>query len=257
MALAMHFLGTGTSQGVPVIDCNCTVCKSHDPRDKRLRSSVLFHVDNQSILVDAGPDLRAQLLRTTLQMPTSVVITHAHQDHTAGMDDLRPLIHKNHMPFPVYAEENVQRRLREQYAYAFSENKYPGAPSFEMKTIDETPFFIRKTEVTPIRAWHGDLPVLGFRIGDVAYLTDVHTLPESEKHKLKNLKVLVLNALRHEPHHSHLTLSEAIDLANNIGAEKTYFTHISHHLGLHANIELPDDMALAYDGLTVNSVHNT
>ncbi len=251
MALVLNFLGTGTSQGVPVINCCCDVCKSKDARDKRLRSSVLISVDKQSILIDAGPDLRSQLLRTPLPMPTSVLMTHAHQDHTAGMDDLRPLIHQNKSAFPVYAEANVQERLRQQFSYAFAEKKYPGAPSFALTTINESPFFVNQTKITPIRAWHGSLPVLGFRISDIAYLTDVHTLPESEKQKLKNLDVLILNALRHKPHHSHLTLSEAIQLAKDIGAKKTYFTHISHHLGRHESVQLPQGMTLAYDGLTL------
>lgn len=252
MSITMEFLGTGTSQGVPVIDCSCPICCSTDARDKRLRSSVLIHTNNQSLLIDAGPDLRTQLLNTQLPLPNVLVMTHAHQDHTAGMDDLRPLMHKANTSFPVFAEEAVQQRIKEQYSYAFAEEHYPGAPTFDLRTISDVPFDINKTNVIPIRAWHGKLPVLGFRIGNLAYLTDVGTLPSSEMHKLKNLDTLVLNALRHKPHHSHLSLNEAVELAQTINARSTYFTHISHHLGLHAKVKLPNNINLAYDGLIVS-----
>ncbi len=251
--MQIEFLGTGTSQGIPVIGCDCAVCNSEDKRDYRLRTSALISTHNLSILIDAGPDLRLQLLRTQLPLPTALLLTHAHQDHTGGLDDLRPLIHALDKPFPIYAELKVLQRIRQQYAYAFEKNPYPGAPRFELHTIDEQPFTIENTLITPIRVFHGDLPILGFRVRNTAYLTDVKTIPAKSMEKLKGVHTLVLNALRHKTHHSHLTLEEAVKLSKSIGAKQTYFTHISHHLGKHNDITLPPNCHLSLDTHVVSA----
>ncbi|MCC5918658.1 MAG: MBL fold metallo-hydrolase [Cryomorphaceae bacterium] len=253
--MTLEFLGTGTSQGVPVIGCHCKVCSSSDPRDNRFRSSVLIKTNHHTIIIDAGPDLRMQLLCAKLDAPSALLLTHNHQDHTAGLDDLRPIIHKNDKAFPIYCEEATELRLRKQYDYAFEENLYPGAPRFEMHRIRNQPFKIGKDLITPIRAQHGNVPVLGFRIGNISYLTDAKTISHEETEKMFGSKILVLNALRHEEHHSHLNLKQAVALAEKIGAEKTYFTHISHHLGKHEEVEknLPKGMFLSFDGLMVNA----
>jgi phosphoribosyl 1,2-cyclic phosphate phosphodiesterase len=245
----IEFLGTGTSQGIPVIGCHCSVCTDGNPKNKRLRSSVLIETPSQTILIDAGPDLRTQLLRCSLPLPVALLITHAHQDHTAGLDDLRPLIHHNRKPFPVYCETSVEKRLRQQYAYAFEDNPYPGAPQFEINPISDHSFSIGEDTIIPIRAFHGDIPVLGFRIGDISYLTDIKTIDKSELKKLRGTQILVLNALRHKKHHSHLTVQEAVELAEGINAPLTYFTHISHNLGAHDKEEakLPEGIHLSTD----------
>ncbi|MCH8546471.1 MAG: MBL fold metallo-hydrolase [Cryomorphaceae bacterium] len=249
----IEFLGTGTSQGIPVIGCDCHVCNSKDKRDSRTRTSALIHTNNHSLLIDAGPDLRLQLLNSQLPLPTALLLTHAHQDHTGGLDDLRPLIHMHNKPFPIFAEERVLKRIKQQYAYAFETNPYPGAPRFDLHPIDEEPFTIENTPIIPIHLFHGELPILGFRIGHTAYLTDVKTIPEKSMKKLEGVHTLVLNALRHKSHHSHLTLEEAINLGQDIGAKQTFFTHISHHLGKHSDIKLPPDYQLAYDKCLITS----
>lgn len=251
--MQIEFLGTGTSQGIPVIGCDCVVCKSEDKRDSRLRTSALLNANNHSILIDAGPDLRLQMLRTQLPMPTALLITHAHQDHTGGLDDLRPLIHRHDKPFPIYGESKVLQRIQEQYTYAFEKNPYPGAPRFELHTIDEQPFTVENNLILPIRVFHGDLPILGFRVGNTAYLTDVKTIPSESMERLKGVHTLVLNALRHKTHHSHLTLEEALKMSKSIGAKITYFTHISHHLGKHSDIKLPSNCHLAYDTCVISA----
>ncbi len=245
----ISFLGTGTSTGVPYLGCNCETCLSEDARDKRLRSSVLINVEDKKFLIDAGPDLRQQLLANNIFDIDSILITHEHYDHVGGLDDVRPLGGVN-----IYAENNVLEAIKRNMPYCFNTNKYPGIPTLNLHSIDLNPFGIDGVEIIPIRVMHLNLPILGFRMGDIAYLTDVKTLPESEYSKLKGLKVLVINALRQEEHISHLSLSEAIEIAKTIGAEKTYFTHISHQLGKHSEVEsnLPENIRLAYDNLTIN-----
>ena len=248
------FLGTGTSQGVPVIGCRCAVCQSADPRDNRLRSSTYIEYDGVRLLIDAGPDFRQQLLRANITNVDAILLTHQHKDHTAGLDDVRAFNYINGRAIDIYAEERVQEALKSEFSYAFKEEKYPGIPEFLLHTIDEQPFRIGTIEVIPIRVWHAKLPILGFRIANVAYITDANRIETSELKKLENLSVLVINAVRRKPHISHFNLQEAISVAQKVGAKETYLTHLSHQMGLHHDTqkELPVGIALAYDGLSVH-----
>lgn len=251
--MIIRVLGTGTSQGVPVIGCHCSVCQSTDPRDKRQRASIYIETDQLRLLVDIGPDFRAQMLQNGLSDIDAVFITHEHNDHTAGVDDIRPLnfLQKRNMPF--YTLARVAKEIQTRFHYAFAEVKYPGAPQLEMVEVTEAAFYINNQKIQPIGVLHGQLPILGLRVGDFAYLTDVKTIPESEMPKLKDLDVLIISALRHEPHYSHLTLEEALGMSRRIGAQRTYFTHMSHKLGKHDEVEphLPNGIRLAYDGLSI------
>jgi phosphoribosyl 1,2-cyclic phosphate phosphodiesterase len=249
--VTITFLGTGTSQGVPVIACNCEVCTSADSRDKRLRSSILVESDSTTIVIDSGPDFRYQMLRANVQKLDGLVFTHEHKDHVAGMDDIRAFNYKQQAPLDIYADARVQATLKREFPYVFDEHKYPGIPRVNLNTIGADPFVVGDIRLTPIEVMHYRLPVLGFRINDFTYITDAKTIAESEKQKLKGSKILVLNALQKQEHISHFTFQEAIDFALEIGAEITYFTHISHRLGKHADVsaELPPGIELAYDGL--------
>lgn len=251
---AITFLGTGTSQGVPVISCNCEVCSSSDPRDNRLRTSVLVEIGDHTIVIDTGPDFRQQMLSNKVSNLSAVLFTHEHKDHVAGLDDVRPFnfIHKK--AIDVYAEKRVQDAIRREYAYIFAEYQYPGIPQINMNLIHNTPFVIRDIEVIPIRVMHYKLPILGYRIEDFCYLTDVKTIPNSEFDKLKNIQVLVINALRKEEHISHLNLKEALALIEKIKPQKAYLTHLSHRFGRHAIEEpkLPKNVFIAYDGLQIS-----
>jgi phosphoribosyl 1,2-cyclic phosphate phosphodiesterase len=252
--MKIYFLGTGTSQGIPVIGSDHPVCLSQDPRDKRLRVSIWVEVAGQSLVVDCGPDFRQQMLTSGCTRIDGLLFTHEHADHTAGLDDIRPF-NFQHGPMPVYAESRVIANLKQRYGYIFAtENRYPGAPSVQINTIDaEVPFTLGNVTIQPIRVWHGDLAVLGFRIGDFAYLTDVKTIETAELEKLKGLKVLVVNALREAPHDTHFNLQEALDFVNLVQPEEAYLTHISHHMGFHAEREktLPTSVFLAYDNLVL------
>ena len=244
--MELLFLGTGTSTGVPQIGCKCKVCTSTDSKDKRLRASVLITEGEQKILIDCGPDLRQQLIEHQIYSLSAILLTHEHYDHVGGLDDVRPLGKAN-----VYAERKVLNVIKRNMPYSFAENKYPGVPRIHLHEIDESKFVVNNLKIQPIRVMHAALPILGFRIGKIAYLTDVKTIGEKSIELLKELDILVINALRTFEHISHITLDEALILAKKIGARETYFTHISHDLGLHeqVNDQLPINIHLAYDGL--------
>jgi phosphoribosyl 1,2-cyclic phosphate phosphodiesterase len=249
--MQITFLGTGTSQGVPLIACPCAICQSTDSKDKRLRSSILIEDARKVYVIDAGPDFRYQMLRANVKRLDAVIFTHEHKDHVAGFDDIRAFNYILKKKIDVYATERVQQALKREFPYIFDGTDYPGIPQVNLFTIDKKPFEINSTRFIPIEVQHFKLPVLGFRIGDFTYITDANFISEEEKEKIKGSKVLVLNALRREEHVSHYTFDQAIELANEIKAENTYFTHISHQLGLHADVEkeLPPHISLAYDGL--------
>lgn len=249
--MTITFLGTGTSQGVPVIACNCEVCTSTDFRDKRLRSSILIEAEGKVIVIDSGPDFRYQMLRANVQRLDAIVFTHEHKDHIAGLDDIRAFNYRQKGPIDIYANLQVQNALQKEFHYIFQEFIYPGIPEIKMHTIGKEIFKIGKVSFLPIEVLHYKLPVLGFRINNFTYITDAKTISEPEKEKIKGSKILVVNALQKQMHISHLTLDEAVAFAEEIGAEQTYFTHISHRLGRHQDIarELPNGIELAYDGL--------
>lgn len=251
--MKVTFLGTGTSQGVPVIACSCEVCSSLDYRDKRLRTSVFVEVDGVNLVVDTGPDFRQQMLNGKVTKLDAVVYTHEHKDHTAGLDDVRAFNFLQKKDMPIYAEPRVIDQLKREFAYIFAEKKYPGVPQIEVNEISDDKFSIDNVELTPIRGLHYKLPVLGFRIKDFVYLTDTNSVDEANKEKMKGAKVLVLNALQKEDHISHFTLQEALDLIAELKPEKAYLTHLSHKMGTHAKVslELPDTVEIAYDGLSV------
>jgi phosphoribosyl 1,2-cyclic phosphate phosphodiesterase len=251
--VTITFLGTGTSQGVPVIACNCEVCTSPDPHDKRLRSSIMIEDGGKVIVIDSGPDFRYQMLRAKVKHLDAIVFTHEHKDHIAGLDDIRAFNYRQETAIDVYATERVQKALKREFSYVFEEIKYPGVPEINLKTIDLNPFSIGNLKFIPIEVMHYKLPVLGFRINGFTYITDAKTISEHEKQKIKGTKILVINALQIEKHISHFTFVEAIAFAKEIGAEKTYFTHISHRLGRHEALlrVLPKNITLAYDGLVL------
>ena len=260
MKNSITFLGTGTSQGVPVIGCDCPVCRSSDPRDKRLRTSALVRYEGLELVIDAGPDFRQQMLREGIGCPDAILLTHQHKDHTAGLDDIRAFNYTPRdgyryvHPFPVYCEQQVQESLRMEFSYAFAAEKYPGIPVFDLHTITGAPFTIRGVEILPVRVMHHLLPVLGFRFGKLAYITDANHIDDAELEKLKGVEVLVLNTVRRGPHISHFSLPEAVALAQRVGARETRLTHLSHQLPCHAELsaELPANIQPAYDGLTID-----
>lgn len=245
------FLGTGTSQGIPMIGCHCDVCNSNDPRDKRLRTSAFVEYEGLRLIIDAGPDFRTQMLRAHIDNATAILLTHNHKDHTGGLDDVRSFNYLSKRSFPIYAEKYVQESLKREYAYAFGENKYPGVPDYELHTIDENPFTINGVTIRPIRAMHYRLPVLGYRFGDLAYLTDANYISDEEIEKIKGVRIFVINTIRREKHISHFSLPEALEVIRKVGAERSYITHLSHQLERHADLEkvLPENVFAAYDGL--------
>lgn len=307
----LTFLGTGTSQGVPIIGCGCEVCKSSDPKDKRLRASALVEYGGLRILVDAGPDFRTQMLREDVRHLDAILLTHNHMDHTGGLDDVRSFNYIDKKPARIFCERKVLESLKVSYSYAFVENKYPGAPEWRVNVIGNRPFLVfpndtgelvwmhdqgyctrmpdgsvipcggdivrealepgasitprstspdgyssdlsKAVTIIPIRGFHDQMPVLGFRFGDIAYLTDMSSIPDEELQKLKGLKHLTLNTVSYHPHHSHFSLSEAIEMAGRIGAEHTWLTHLSHTFPKHKEFckELPARIAPAYDGLVI------
>jgi len=251
--MKITFLGTGTSQGIPMIASNHPVCLSNNSKDKRLRSSIMISWDNNRYIIDSGPDFRQQMLRENIQAINGVLFTHEHSDHTAGIDDLRPYTYKMG-EVPIYAQERVIESLKIRFSYIFeTENRYAGAPKLIENIIGSNSFMLNGVQVTPIAVMHGKLPITGYRFGNVAYITDLKTMSDHEKKKLENLDVLILNALRISAHPTHLNLEEAISFVNEIKPKKAYFTHISHKLGFHEEVEkiLPENVFLSYDGLEI------
>ncbi|MFC3196235.1 MBL fold metallo-hydrolase [Parapedobacter deserti] len=251
--MTVKFLGTGTSQGVPVIACDCPVCTSSDKKDKRLRSSVLVEIGDRHIVIDTGPDFRYQMLREQVTQLDAVLFTHSHKDHIAGLDDVRAF-NRQQGAIAVYGTAEVHHALKREFYYAFTLKKYPGVPQLKLFEISTLPFDLFGVKVVPIEVMHYMMPVLGFRIGGFTYITDAKTVTDAEIRKIKGTKVLIVNALQRDPHISHFTLDEAVAFAQRVGAEQTYFTHISHKLGLHKEVqkELPAGISLAYDGLVLN-----
>ncbi len=249
-SIKIQLLGTGTSTGIPMIGCDCQVCKSSNIKDNRLRSSILVQSATTTLVVDTTPDFRYQMLRTNTKHLDAVVYTHPHKDHMAGLDDIRAFNFFSQKPMDIYANSLTEEAVRRDFYYAFAETKYPGVPELNLITIDETPFFIGDISVQPILVYHHKMPVYGYRFGDFTYITDANRIEPEQLEKIRGSKVLVLNALRKEDHISHFTLQGAIDIAMELAIPEVYFTHISHQLGLNdaINQELPPHIKLAYDG---------
>ena len=253
--LTITFLGTGTSSGIPMIACECEVCTSANKKDKRLRSSILVQSETTTIVVDTTPDFRYQMLRANVKKLDAVLFTHPHKDHVAGLDDIRAFNYFQKQAINVYANELTQKALRNEFSYIFADHKYPGIPEIILNTIDAQTFMIGDIPVTPISVWHLHMPVIAFRFGDFTYITDANKIDAPEKEKIRVSKILVVNALRHKEHISHFTLQQAIDLSDELNIEQTYFTHISHQLGLHETVSknLPPGKELAYDKMVISS----
>jgi phosphoribosyl 1,2-cyclic phosphate phosphodiesterase len=243
-------LGTGTSQGVPVITCDCEVCRSSDPMDKRLRSSLLLKINEQNFVIDAGPDFRAQMLKEKVNSLRAILLTHEHVDHIFGLDDIRSFNWLQKRPADIYAEERVQEAIKRIFHYVFANFKYPGVPKMNLHQVNENPFKIDGIEFIPIRCFHHKLPVYGFRVGDLTYITDTNFIPAEEMEKIKGSRILIINCLRREKHISHFNLEEALEVIHQINPEKAYLTHISHDFGKHADIqkELPENVFVGFDG---------
>jgi phosphoribosyl 1,2-cyclic phosphate phosphodiesterase len=249
--LKITFLGTGTSSGVPMIACDCRVCTSANKKDKRLRSSIMVQSDTTTLVVDTTPDFRYQMLRENVKKLDAILFTHPHKDHVAGLDDVRAFNYFQQKAMQVYANALTEEALKREFAYAFSDKRYPGVPEINLNTIDDQPFYIGDIPIIPINVWHMKMPVFGFRFGDFTYITDANKIDDAEKEKIKGSKAIVLNALRKEKHISHYTLQEAVEVVQELNIPEGYFTHISHQLGLHEEInsELPAGTQLSYDGL--------
>lgn len=255
--IQVTFLGTGTSQGVPVIACGCRVCSSEDPKDSRLRTSVMITYHGKNYVIDSGPDFRQQMLREKVEALEAVVFTHEHKDHIAGLDDVRAFNYKQKKDMPVFGSDRVEIALRREFHYAFGDNPYPGVPRLDFKRIANEPFELQGKTWTPIEVMHYMLPVQGFRISDFTYITDAKTIADEEIEKAKGSKVLVLNALRLQEHISHFNLEQALDMIEVMQPEHAYLTHISHLFGTHSEIEkmLPENVFVAYDGLKIDLEH--
>jgi phosphoribosyl 1,2-cyclic phosphate phosphodiesterase len=251
--MKITFLGTGTSQGIPVIACPCNVCHSKDRKDKRLRTSVLIETDDKIFTIDAGPDFRYQMLRNDVMHLDAILITHSHKDHIGGLDDVRSFNYLQRKPMDIYVSKYHQVELKREFSYAFEEYPYPGVPAFNLIDIYDKPFFVGNTKIIPFQVMHLKMEVTGFRIGDFAYITDANYIPADVLANLIDCKVVVLNALRKEKHISHYNLEEAVNILEFLRPEKAYLTHISHLMGFHKSVSklLPDFIELAYDGLTL------
>lgn len=252
--MRLTFLGTGTSTGVPQIGCDCEVCTSADVRDKRLRCSALVETGEKNLLIDCGPDFREQILREGSRHLDAVLLTHSHYDHVGGIDDLRPYCYATEHGFPIYCQSDVARNLHERIPYCFAKHPYPGVPTFSVHEVETgSPFDACGVDVMPVRVMHGRLPILGFRIGELGYITDCLKLPEESMELLRGVRVLVINSLRREPHLSHLSLEESLEVIAELKPERAYLTHLSHQMGRHAEVsaELPAGVEIAFDGLTV------
>lgn len=253
--MKLKFLGTGTSQGVPVIGCTCEVCTSENPKDKRFRSSVMITTEeSRKILIDCGPDFREQMLLNHENNVDIALLTHEHNDHVIGLDDMRPLIFKSGKNMPLYCNARVGQEIKKRFPYAFADERYPGAPAFDLHEIENKPFHVLDAEITPIEVTHYKIMVLGYKFKNLAYITDANFISDTEKEKLQNLDVLVLNCIRKfDPHPAHFVLPDVIALFKELKPKKLFLTHISHHLGLHdiEDKDLPEGMHLAYDGLEI------
>lgn len=254
--LKVTFLGTGTSQGVPMIACNCAVCTSTDARDKRLRSSILVETNEVSFVIDTGPDFRYQMLRARVTKLDAVLFTHEHKDHIAGLDDIRGFNYWMKKPMDIFATERVQLALKREFHYAFETEQYPGVPQLNLKTIENRPFSIQNIPITPIHLMHYKMPVFGYRIGNFAYITDANQISEEELKKLEGVDVLVINALRKTSHISHFSLDEAVEIINRINPKQAYLTHFSHQMGKYVDVvnDLPQNVLPAYDGLMLEII---
>ncbi len=248
------FLGTGTSQGIPVITCDCEVCKSDNLKDKRLRSSVLIETKNKNFVIDTGPDFRQQMLRENVQKLDAILFTHHHKDHIAGLDDIRAYNYKQKKYMQVYGNQKVIETIKREFAYSFDENKYPGVPDIELNLLNGEPFEIDNIKITPIKIKHYKLDIYGYKINDLTYITDASFIEDAEMEKFYKTKVLIINALRIKSHISHFNLQEALQVIQHIKPEKAYLTHISHYLGFHDIIQnkLPENVFLGYDGLKIS-----
>lgn len=251
--MKITFLGTGTSQGIPVIACDCAVCRSSDFRDKRLRTSIWIQIDDKSFVIDTGPDFRQQMLRADVRKLDAAIFTHPHKDHTAGLDDIRAYNHLQKKDMPIYGRESTLNQLKTEFAYAFSAYRYPGVPQFETHLIENEPLEIEGVKFIPIDVLHHKMPVFGFRIGDFTYITDVNYISEIEQEKIKGSRVLVIDTLQKEQHLSHYNLSQALDMIDKLNVPQNYLIHMSHKLGLHESVEkeLPAHVRLSYDGLVL------
>lgn len=252
--MKITFLGTGTSQGIPVIACDCEVCVSQNEKDKRLRVSVLVETEKNTLVIDSGPDFRTQMLRAKVQNIDGILYTHEHKDHVAGMDDVRPFCFKHKKEIEIFAHQRVLNQLKQEFHYVFDERfNYPGIPRINANCITNTPFEINEEQIIPIDGLHYKLQVFGFRIGEFTYITDMNSISEKEIEKIKGTKVLVLNALQKKPHISHFNLEEALEMVKTINPERAYFTHLSHTMGLHDTVssELPPNVEFAFDGLEI------
>ena len=252
--MTLTFLGTGTSQGIPIIGCKCNVCKSTDTKNIRLRSSAIVNINDVNILIDCGPDFRQQMLISQTEKIDAILITHHHQDHVGGIDDVRPYNFLQNSAIEVYASKESIRAIKNSYSYVFAQNRYPSSPLINTNTITYEAFEIKGIKINPIKVMHGNMEIMGFKIGKLAYITDASFIENSEIEKIKNCNTLIINALRHEAYYTHFNLEQALEMAKIVNAKKTYFTHISHQMGLHQEIndKLPENIFLAHDQLKIN-----